>query len=85
MNASLYVKGACNIEGETDRWDFGAGAGFYIDALEPKWKTNYRMYSYVNSELHDVLRKNWPIENISIFGHRLVSSSVYSEFKLLYK
>eukprot|EP00911_Craspedida_sp_UC1_P002491 UC1_evm2s1850 len=28
----------CNIEGEEDGWDFGTGAGFYVDATEEKWK-----------------------------------------------
>ena len=43
--------GGCNIEGEEDSWDFGTGAGFYVDATEEKWKTNYRMYSYVTKEV----------------------------------
>ena len=33
------------VEGEDDNWDFGTGAGFYVDATEDKWK-QYRMYSY---------------------------------------
>ena len=41
----------CNIKGEDDSWDFGTGAGFYVDATEDLWKTNYRMYSYVTKEL----------------------------------
>lgn len=40
-----------NIEGIRDSWDFGEGAGFYVDALEPKWKDNFRMYSYINDEV----------------------------------
>lgn len=43
--------GGCNIEGEEDSWDFGTGAGFYVDATEDKWKQNYRMYSYVTKEV----------------------------------
>ena len=35
------------IEGEEDNWDFGTGAGFYVDATVEKWK-QYRMYSYGN-------------------------------------
>lgn len=45
------VSGGVNIEGEDDSWDFGSGAGFYVDATEPKWKNNYRMYSYVTKEV----------------------------------
>lgn len=47
---SCFV-GGCNIEGEDDAYDFGSGAGFYVDATEPKWKSNYRMYSYVTKEV----------------------------------
>ena len=49
--ASRGVAGGCGIEGEGDGWDFGTGAGFYVDATEEKWKTNYRMYSYVTDEV----------------------------------
>ncbi|KDO30514.1 hypothetical protein SPRG_19657 [Saprolegnia parasitica CBS 223.65] len=40
-----------SIEGDSDNWDFGTGAGFYVDAKEPKWAENYNMYSYVTKEL----------------------------------
>ena len=40
-----------DIEGIRDSWDFGEGAGFYVDASEEKWKTNFRMYSYINKEV----------------------------------
>ena len=43
------------IEGEDDSWDFGTGAGFYLDATAPKWEKNYRMYSYITQELPAVL------------------------------
>ena len=48
----------CNIEGEDDAYDFGSGAGFYVDATEEKWKTNYRMYSYVTKEVGFSVIKN---------------------------
>ena len=41
-----------NIEGEDDSYDFGSGAGFYVDATEDKWKNNYRMYSYITKEVY---------------------------------
>ena len=44
------------IEGADDSYDFGSGAGFYVDATEPKWKDNYQMYSYVTKELPEVLK-----------------------------
>lgn len=36
-----------DIEGQDDSYDFGSAAGFYLDAIEPKWKEHYNMYSYV--------------------------------------
>lgn len=35
-----------SVEGEADSWDFGVGAGFYINATVDKWK-NWRMYDYI--------------------------------------
>ncbi len=49
------LAGGCGIEGEDDSYDFGSGAGFYVDATEDKWKTNYRMYSYITKEVSDVV------------------------------
>ena len=40
-------------------WDFGHGAGFYVDATEEPYKKNFRMYSYVTSELIDVVNDNF--------------------------
>jgi hypothetical protein len=56
QNIYLFVHkiGGCNIPGESDRWDFGVGAGFYIDATEPNWATNFKMYSYINSEVKNI-------------------------------
>ncbi|XP_014677388.1 PREDICTED: S-formylglutathione hydrolase-like [Priapulus caudatus] len=63
----------CNIEGEDDSYDFGSGAGFYIDATEDKWKKNYRMYTYVTVELPALIEENFPAQpdNCSIFGHSM--------------
>ncbi|XP_019634932.1 PREDICTED: S-formylglutathione hydrolase-like [Branchiostoma belcheri] len=63
----------CNIEGEEDGWDFGTGAGFYVNATEDKWKTNYRMYSYVTEELPSVVNSNFPVDSDrqSVFGHSM--------------
>ncbi len=53
----IIIQGGCNIEGESERWDFGVGAGFYVDATEPKWSNNFRMFSYVNYEVHIIISK----------------------------
>ncbi|KFO27854.1 5-hydroxytryptamine receptor 2A [Fukomys damarensis] len=65
--------GECHIKGEDDSWDFGTGAGFYVNATEDPWKTNYRMYSYVTEELPQLINANFPVDpqRISIFGHSM--------------
>lgn len=62
-----------NIEGETDSWDFGVGAGFYVDATEPKWSKNYNMYTYVTQELPALITQNFPVvaDRQSITGHSM--------------
>lgn len=62
-----------NISGEEDSWDFGTGAGFYVDATKDPWKKNYRMYSYITKELPAVIEANFKInsEKIGIMGHSM--------------
>nr|CAD7458799.1 unnamed protein product [Timema tahoe] len=62
-----------NIPGEDDSWDFGSGAGFYVDATEVPWKKNYRMYSYVAKELPEIINSNFPVllDAQSIMGHSM--------------
>mgnify|MGYP002880066075 CR=1 FL=1 len=43
------------IEGADDAFDFGSGAGFYINATEEKWSKHYQMYTYVTEELPKVV------------------------------
>ncbi|KAJ8563845.1 hypothetical protein ON010_g7503 [Phytophthora cinnamomi] len=50
-----------SIPGDEDNWDFGTGAGFYVDATEPKWDEHYRMYSYVTKELPALVAANFPV------------------------
>ncbi|XP_027068148.1 S-formylglutathione hydrolase-like isoform X1 [Coffea arabica] len=61
------------VEGESDSWDFGVGAGFYLNAKQEKWK-NWRMYDYVVKELPTLLSENFPqldISRASISGHSM--------------
>ncbi|CDG82409.1 S-formylglutathione hydrolase [Janthinobacterium agaricidamnosum] len=60
------------IAGETDAWDFGAGAGFYVDATEAPWNQHYRMYSYL-LELHALVVQELPVDpaRVGIFGHSM--------------
>ncbi|XP_057466645.1 S-formylglutathione hydrolase isoform X3 [Actinidia eriantha] len=62
-----------NVEGEADSWDFGVGAGFYLNATQDKWK-NWQMYDYVVKELPKLLSENFPqleTSRASIFGHSM--------------
>ncbi|MGB6055371.1 MAG: S-formylglutathione hydrolase [Burkholderiaceae bacterium] len=61
------------IDGETDSWDFGAGAGFYVDATEAPWSAHYRMYSYVAHELRELVLAQFPAraDRVGIFGHSM--------------
>lgn len=61
------------LPGEDDNWDFGTGAGFYLDAEAEPWKRNYRMYSYVTRELPAIVEANFPVEagRRGVFGHSM--------------
>lgn len=61
------------IAGEDEDWDFGTGAGFYVDATEASWRDHYRMYSYVVEELPALIESQFPIipERRGIFGHSM--------------
>jgi S-formylglutathione hydrolase len=62
-----------NVPGETDNWDFGVGAGFYLDATTPAWKKHYRMESYITRELYPLVSREFSIDEnrIGIFGHSM--------------
>jgi S-formylglutathione hydrolase len=61
-----------NVPGETDAWDFGVGAGFYLDALAPPWAAHYRMYSYL-LELRALVAAELPVDDdrVGISGHSM--------------
>ncbi|PWC89396.1 S-formylglutathione hydrolase [Azospirillum sp. TSH100] len=55
-----------------DAWDFGLGAGFYVDATEQPWARNYRMHDYVTRELPSLVEANFPVtDKRSIAGHSM--------------
>ncbi len=62
-----------NVPGETDSWDFGIGAGFYVDATNEPWCKHYRMYSYVTRELPVIVAEKFPADEgrQGIFGHSM--------------
>lgn len=61
------------IPGEDADWDFGTGAGFYLDATAEPWSRNYRMASYVNQELPQLVEANFPVQpgRRGITGHSM--------------
>ncbi|XP_055389280.1 S-formylglutathione hydrolase [Condylostylus longicornis] len=62
-----------NIPGEDDSYDFGSGAGFYVDATQEPWSKHYKMNSYVTSELINLISDNFPMlsNKKSICGHSM--------------
>lgn len=59
--------------GEDQDWDFGTGAGFYLDATQHPWSTHYRMESYVADELFAIATQDLPgdAQRAGIFGHSM--------------
>lgn len=59
--------------GDDTDWDFGLGAGFYVDATQAPWRDGYRMYSYVTQELPALIAANFPVDGrrLGIFGHSM--------------
>ena len=62
-----------SVPDEKDNWQFGSGAGFYLDATEAPYAKNYRMYSYITEELPALIAANFPadMERQGIFGHSM--------------
>ncbi len=54
-------------------YDFGLGAGFYVDATEAPFARNYRMWSYVTDELPKLIAEQFPVDakRQSIMGHSM--------------
>lgn len=61
------------IPGESAAWDFGVGAGFYVDATEEPWAKHFKMYSYVRDELRETVLAELPVDGdrLGIFGHSM--------------
>lgn len=58
---------------DVEGYDFGKGAGFYVDATEEPWAENFRMRSYIEQELPALMAEHFPIDTgrQSIFGHSM--------------
>ncbi len=62
-----------DVPDAADEYDFGKGAGFYVDAEQEPWSKHYRMRSYIERELPEVIAANFPadMQRQSITGHSM--------------
>ena len=73
------------VPGDPDKaYDFGLGAGFYLDATETPWSANYRMFSYITKELPEVIARfpadmsRQGISGHSMGGHGALTTALKS-------
>ncbi|MBL8832209.1 MAG: S-formylglutathione hydrolase [Rhodospirillales bacterium] len=61
------------LPGDRDSWDFGQGAGFYVDATQAPWSANYRMFAYVTDELPALVASRFPVDasRLGVMGHSM--------------
>jgi S-formylglutathione hydrolase len=61
------------VAGEAESWDFGVGAGFYLDATQAPWSKHYRMESYLTAELLPLIGQTLPVDlaRLGVFGHSM--------------
>jgi S-formylglutathione hydrolase len=61
------------VAGEDQGWDFGTGAGFYLNATQEPWRKHYRMESYVVDDLFNIVTTQLPgdANRAGIFGHSM--------------
>ncbi|MCJ8144966.1 S-formylglutathione hydrolase [Ancylobacter sp. A5.8] len=62
-----------HVPDEKDNWQFGSGAGFYVDATQEPYAAHYRMYSYIVEELTALVAAEFPADmsRQGIFGHSM--------------
>jgi S-formylglutathione hydrolase len=58
---------------DAEEWDFGKGAGFYVDATQEPWAAHYRMWTYVTEELPALVAAEFPVDmdRQAITGHSM--------------
>lgn len=64
---------SAGLPGEEDDYDFGTGAGFYVDATRSPWSAHYRMYSYIVNELPELVFQHFAADPArqGITGHSM--------------
>ena len=62
-----------DVPDDKESYDFGKGAGFYLDATRQPWSKHYRMYSYITGELPALIFKHFPAraDRQAIMGHSM--------------
>ncbi len=61
-----------DLPNEHESYDFGSGAGFYVNATTPGYKDHYKMYDYVVTEIYSILQTEFKAgENIALSGHSM--------------
>ncbi|WP_407941275.1 S-formylglutathione hydrolase [Mesorhizobium xinjiangense] len=62
-----------HVPDDEGNWQFGSGAGFYVDATQAPYSANYRMHSYVAEELPALVAENFPADmnRQAVFGHSM--------------
>lgn len=58
---------------DDEAYDFGKGAGFYVDAVQAPWSANYRMRNYIEQELPALIAEHFPVDMArqGITGHSM--------------
>jgi S-formylglutathione hydrolase len=61
------------LPGDRDTWDFGVGAGFYVDATCEPWSQHYRMRQYIAQELRSLVEAEFPVDGArtAMSGHSM--------------
>lgn len=61
------------IAGASSDWDFGHGAGFYLDATRAPWSAHFRMARYVTQELRALVLEQFPLraDRVGLMGHSM--------------
>ncbi len=59
------------VEGEDDSYDFGTGAGFYVNATTDGYKEKYLMYDYIVKDIVSLLNDEFGVSKISVMGHSM--------------
>lgn len=62
-----------NLPGEADAWDFGVGAGFWLDATREPWRRHWRMASWLLDELLPLVTRSFGLDGdrVGVFGHSM--------------